>query len=208
MKILKKIGKIFCFHSLENKYMKEFVPFVIITIGNIVILLIANKLKCMILLRIIVFVFLYQLYTLVYRLTDVSKRKEYLRYKNGDIKFNFSPRKIEYTKILYLIKIAINSRSFNSLYLKSTNGNRFLLEFTTIKRRINEVSRQTKIYFDLEKIDSIKELNSIFKINSLIDENGFVEVEAITGFENPKKFEELVRLEEELAKYVNENGLY
>lgn len=188
---MKFIKKIFSAQSNEKKYKNEILPFLILTIFYILLCFILNTFKgTNIILFIIYVVFLYQLVLFFIRLTYVSDNKEIYKYKTGDIKFKFTSIKISINEIILWLE---SSKIPDILYVKSTLGNRYIIEvgFETNKVRGEFVNKT--IWFDDIKINSIGCFKELIKINQLLDFNDCIEVEAITEFNDPKLFYNIIK---------------
>lgn len=187
---MKFIKKFFSAQSKEKKYKNEILPFFILTIFYIILCCILNFFNgTNVILFIIYVVFLYNLILFFIRLSCVSDNKKIYKYKKGDIRFKFSSIKISINEIIFWLE---SSKIPDTLYLKSYLGNRYIIEVSFETNKIRGEFVNKTIWFDDIKINSMEYFRELVEINQLFDSNECIELEAITEFNDPKLFYNII----------------
>ncbi len=188
---MKFFKKIFSVQTNEKKYKYEILPFCILTIFNIIVCFILNFFSgTNIILLIIYVIYLYQLVLFFIRLTCVMDNKKTYKYKLGVVKFKFSSIKISIDEIILWLE---SSKIPDTLYVKSSFGNRYIIELGFETNGIRGKFVNKTIWFDDIKVSSIEYFKELIEINQLLDFNQCIEVEAITDFSDPKLFYKIIQ---------------
>ena len=185
------LKKFFSAQSKEKKYKYEIVPFCFLTIFYLFIGIILNLFEnTNIILFVIYVLFIFQLVLFFIRLTCVADNRKILKFKNNEIKMRFSSIKVDFKDIMVWLEKSVVP---DTLYVKSVLGKRFIIEISFETKRIRGEFINKTMWFDDVKIASFEKIEEIIQINQILDIDNNIEIEAITEFNDPKLFYEILK---------------
>ena len=139
---------------------------------------------------IICILFIFQLILFFIRLICVADNREISKFKNNEIKMKFPSIKVDFKDIMLWVE---KSDILDTIYVKSILGKRFIIEISFETKGFRRKFINKTIWFDDVRITTLEKFKEIIEINQILDVNNYIEIEAITKFNNPKLFYEMLK---------------
>lgn len=185
------LKKIFSAQSNEKKYKYEIIPFfILIVIYSVIMIILSHFKNTNIIAGIICILFIFQLILFFIRLICVADNREISKFKNNEIKMKFPSIKVDFKDIMLWVE---KSDIPDTIYVKSILGKRFIIEISFETKGFRRKFINKTIWFDDVRITTLEKFKEIIEINQILDVNNYIEIEAITEFNNPKLFYEMLK---------------